>query len=106
MINTIQFSVGEGGRNRSQDVGVVQHLLNLTHNARGTPKKSIDVDGIAGPITIAAIREYQKRFCKVVDGRVDPNHETISRLNQTFSFPRANDGISYLKPNLQNTRKA
>lgn len=99
MKNTIAFSVGEGGKNRPQDVGIVQTLLNSAGEFRGVPEGRLEVDGIVGPLTLAAIRAFQKYYCKIVDGRVDPNQETIKKLNQMAApLPRLNDGVSYLLP--------
>jgi peptidoglycan hydrolase-like protein with peptidoglycan-binding domain len=106
MPNVIQKSVGEGGINRPQDVGVVQTLLNLTSERKGTPKERLAVDGIVGPKTIAAIREYQAKFCKVADGLIDPGKETISRLNQTTPVYPSNNGVSYLRRDRNGRRLA
>lgn len=71
----ISGSVGQGGANKPEDVARVQALL----AARG-----LDVgptDGAAGPRTIQAIADLQKRFLATVDGRVDPNGRTWRELN-------------------------
>ena len=106
MPSVIQKSVGEGGVNQPQDVGVVQLLLNLTSERQGVPKKRVTVDGKVGPATIAAIREYQTKFCKEVDGRVDPGQETITRLNKTTPVHPSNNGVSYLRRNRDGRRIA
>lgn len=99
MQNPITASVGQGGVNRAQDVGIVQYLLNRAGVKRGIPKMQIDVDGVAGPQTVAALKEFQAAFCKTVDGIVYPNSETITMLHQVAgNIPRANDGIAFLTP--------
>jgi len=74
----IQSSVGQGGANRPADVRRVQELLNASRRRRGLP--SINVDGLIGPKTIAAITEFQQRETNIVDGRVDPNGPAIRAL--------------------------
>ena len=106
-METIHSSVGVNGANQKQDVGVVQHLLNLSGSKRGIPKQVLLVDGIAGPKTVGAIREFQTKFCKVVDGKLMPGGETITRLNEIAGpIPPANDGISFLTPSDPNTNIA
>lgn len=71
----ISGSVGQGGKNEPQDVARVQALL----DARGFEPGA--ADGSVGPRTIGAIVEFQRRFLKVTDGRVDPNGRTWRELN-------------------------
>ena len=92
-------SVGVNSVNRPQDVGIVQHLLNLSSSKRGVPKQPLIVDGIVGPKTLAAIREFQTKFCKLVDGKLFPGGETIKRLNEVGGPIRPlNDGVAFLVP--------
>lgn len=71
-------SVGQGGGNIPEDVGLVQVLLN---SMRGLQKRELlAVDGIAGPLTIGAIKEFQAQFTGGRDGRVDPNGATFRVL--------------------------
>lgn len=99
MYERIKSSVGSGGVNDSMDVSVVQYLLNRASARIGTPLELIEVDGIIGPETLAAIRQFQKRFFpKRVDGRVDPGGETLSMLRVTSNSTVLNDGQSYLTP--------
>lgn len=76
MAITIGSSVGEGGANKPADVGKVQTLLNNVRAAK------IVVDQRCGPATIQAIREFQKGFLPVPDGRVDPGGRTWKKLLQ------------------------
>lgn len=71
----IAASVGQGGTNKPDDVARVQALL----DARGF--ECGRADGVVGPRTLAAIVDFQKRFLKVADGRVDPNGRTWRELN-------------------------
>ena len=99
MSERIKFSVGSGGVNDLMDVSVVQYLLNGASARVGIPLELIEVDGIMGPETLAAIREFQQRyFPKRVDGRVDPEGETLSMLRVTANSVFLNDGVSYLTP--------
>ena len=107
MQNPITASVGERGVNHAQDVGIVQYLLNRANAKRGVPKAQIDVDRIVGPQTLNALKEFQTKFCKTVDGIVNPNSETLTMLHQIAgNVPRANDGVAFLKPEIGPTRIA
>jgi peptidoglycan hydrolase-like protein with peptidoglycan-binding domain len=71
-------SVGAGGLNHSPDVGLVQVLLN---NMRGVQRKTLlSVDGVCGPLTITAIKEFQAAFGSATDGRIDPGGPTLRLL--------------------------
>ncbi|MGA8054434.1 MAG: peptidoglycan-binding domain-containing protein [Burkholderiales bacterium] len=59
--------------NRPDDVRAVQELL----RAAGA---SIKADSDCGPRTIAAIKDYQRNFLSVPDGRVDPGGLTWKHL--------------------------
>lgn len=99
MYEKLGSSVGSGGVNDVMDVSVVQYLLNRASARIGVPLELIDVDGIMGPETLAAIREFQKRFFpKRVDGRVDPAGETFNILRVTANSVVLNDGQNYLTP--------
>lgn len=71
-------SVGAGGSNLANDTRHVQAALDIWSVADKVP--SVVVDGIVGPRTIAAIRNFQSRKSLFSDGRVDPNGPTIKRL--------------------------
>jgi peptidoglycan hydrolase-like protein with peptidoglycan-binding domain len=78
----IDFSVGVGGRNLSDDVTTVQSLLNNLPPGNGGPNPSLVVDGKAGPRTNAAIRQFQYRQLGWADGRVDPDGPTFQKLHE------------------------
>lgn len=73
-------SVGEGGANTSADVQAVQLMLTdwCVHSGRN----EIGIDGLVGPITIGAIRDFQQSVLGFNDGRVDPGGQTITALEQ------------------------
>jgi peptidoglycan hydrolase-like protein with peptidoglycan-binding domain len=73
----IHHSVGEKGKNNHADVRLVQRLLN---DYIDDPTRLLKVDGIVGPKTLAAIRDFQTNATGVVDGRVDPNGPAIKKL--------------------------
>jgi peptidoglycan hydrolase-like protein with peptidoglycan-binding domain len=99
MAEAIMSSVGVNCVNRAQDVGIVQHLLNLSRTKRRVPQQALVVDGIFGPKTLAAVREFQTKFCKLVDGKIFPGGETITRLNEMGGPIRPlNDGVAFLVP--------
>jgi peptidoglycan hydrolase-like protein with peptidoglycan-binding domain len=93
-MDKIRSSVGEGGRNNRQDVGIVQFLLNVVRRRDGAVPLAID--GIVGPKTLAAIREFQEGNSLIVDGRVDPDNATIRLLNAMAPQHHCNNGITYL----------
>src|SRR2546428_5715085 len=79
----IAHSAGRNGHNSVDDVKTVQILLNL--NLDKMPKgHPLSEDGTAGPSTIAAIEEFQRRILgiKKPDGRVDPNGPALTKLRQ------------------------
>lgn len=80
---SIAQSVGAGAVNRAPDVLLIQRLLNNANCAGGLPP--LKVDGLAGPKTIASIRQFQARRGCVVDGRVDPGKKTLKELIVSFA---------------------
>jgi len=71
--------VGQAVKSDPPDAKYVQFLLNDWRHAKGiTPP--LAVDGIVGPLTNAAIREFQKAETGIVDGQVDVNGPTIKHL--------------------------
>jgi hypothetical protein len=77
--NRISGSVGRGGVNQSDDVRLVQNLIN---NHLPTPLHPLKLDGLCGVNTINAIEEIQRRYLhrNPPDGRVDPNGATFRFL--------------------------
>lgn len=76
----ISKSVGKGGKNASEDVKMIQELLNGFAQMGGYAK--LKVDGVSGKKTIAAINAFQiKVMGGKADGRVDPGKNTIKALN-------------------------
>lgn len=80
----ITGSVGRNGSNRPRDAVAVQFLLNeIFLKSGGTLLK---VDGIAGPKTIGAIEQFQRRNGLATDGRADPNGRTITLLGDRLKI--------------------
>lgn len=77
----ITASVGASGVNRRDDTSLVQFLLNdwRERNGRGP----VAQDGLVGPKTIAAIRDFQNTVTHIVDGRVDPAGPAMAELERT-----------------------
>jgi putative chitinase len=76
----IDRSVGESpAANSRADAVIVQVLLNFN---RPVPLRMIDTDGVVGPASKDAIREFQLRVLKSPkpDGRVDPGGRTLAAL--------------------------
>src|SRR5262245_207485 len=80
----ISAPVGIKGTNRFDDVTVIQRALNDVPPDQGRPLPLLKIDGICGPKTKDAIQKFQlKHFgWKLADGRVDPDKETIAKLNE------------------------
>jgi peptidoglycan hydrolase-like protein with peptidoglycan-binding domain len=74
----LKGSVGEAAANSRPDVKYVQYLLTDWRLSIGG--RPLAIDGIVGPLTSSAIREFQRARSGVVDGRVDPNGRTIRWL--------------------------
>ncbi len=87
----ISASVGLGGVNKSIDVKNVQGLLNDVRPERGGPVPPLDVDGISGPLTCSAIRNFQQAMrLPYIDSRVDPAGPTLQALNSERRNKTAN----------------
>jgi peptidoglycan hydrolase-like protein with peptidoglycan-binding domain len=78
----ISRSVGTGGANLKKDVRYVQALLNYWRLENG--RLRIKVDGLVGPVTVGAIRDFQQLRAGIVDGRVDPYGPSIKALEAAF----------------------
>lgn len=82
-MNNLRGSVGFNGKNYRDDVLIVQGLL----KSNGCDPGSID--GICGPNTISAIRNFQKKFLSNPDGLIEPGKKTWTRLAATTQDPAA-----------------
>lgn len=95
---SMRGAVGHGAPNHREDVRLVQTLLNGISAGEG-PQSHLRVDGICGPLTVAAIRRYQSVRTGIVDGRVDPTGPSIKSLvkllNARNALPR---GFANLGP--------
>lgn len=86
-------------RNKSDDVRLVQRLLNKITFTAGGPETALKEDGICGNLTIAAIRRFQnvELKTKYPDGIVDPAGRTIYVLNEkTAPAGESNDDLRAL----------
>jgi peptidoglycan hydrolase-like protein with peptidoglycan-binding domain len=88
-MKNINNTVGEKGANAPDDVFMVQMLLNQVPAQEGGPNPQLNVDGLVGPKTIAAIRKFQRSQLGFEDGIVEPGKKTITRLNAFFQQPTA-----------------
>ena len=78
-MNTIVASVGRGGLNRTDDVRLVQALLNRHSQP---PQRPLVVDGVMSSRTIAAFEALQRRVVNIhrPHGRIDPGDCTMAAL--------------------------
>lgn len=85
----ISKPVGQGGaaRNIPEDVRTIQDALNRVteKGVAGGPMPLLDVDGLCGPKTNAAILKFQRTQVGVADGLVEPNKQTILKLNEILN---------------------
>jgi hypothetical protein len=66
MKSGILFPVGAGGRNVDIDVETIQRMLNNVPMLIGPPSPLLKDDGDCGPLTIAAIKRFQRRLTEQV----------------------------------------
>lgn len=88
-------SVGAGGANHPKDARYLQYLLVDWRRTNNLPP--IAIDGVVGPRTVDAIRNFQQRETRQVDGRVDPNGPTLRRLEECH-MGNVFAGIRYSPP--------
>lgn len=81
MIVVLKNSVGKKAINYRSDVKLVQEALN---RAIRIPYSLLTVDGISGPITVAAIERFQREALSFIkpDGRIDVDGKTWSGLKK------------------------
>jgi hypothetical protein len=92
---TIGRSVGAGGANIAADVRTIQDALNDIPSESGGPDAALTVDGIVGPLTLRAIKNFQQTHVSIVDSRIDPDGPTLAAINAelTAGVPVASQGI-------------
>ena len=85
-MQTMVASVGHGGLNRTDDVRLVQELLNRHTQP---PQRPLVVDGVMSPRTIAAIEAFQRRVLNIhrPDGRIQPGDSTMVALTRQAEQP-------------------
>ena len=92
----ISAPVGRGplARNQADDVRTIQDALNQVTlaGAAGGPIPFLAVDGICGPRTNAAIARFQQVQLQIFDGVIEPNRNTIVRLNEIID-PVSDDDL-------------
>ena len=78
-MKAIVASVGHSGLNRTDDVRLVQELLNRHMQP---PQRRLVVDGVMSPRTIAAIQAFQRRVLNMhrPDGCIQPGDPTMVAL--------------------------
>jgi peptidoglycan hydrolase-like protein with peptidoglycan-binding domain len=78
--SVVKGSVGFGGRNERADVQLVQSMLNLLPLDKGGPFPALAQDGLCGPMTNAAIRQFQSKNQCLADGHIDVGGKTERTL--------------------------
>ena len=87
---TITGSVGEGAVNKTHDVALVQAMLRIVKNAKGSPYLSGNYDGAYGKFTKGAITAFQNDHSKTIQagqkgkekvGVVDAGGVTLATLS-------------------------
>ena len=91
MPRQINAAVGAASSNRRPDVQIIQTLLAQHGILPGR------IDGLCGPLTVAAILRFQRGFLSAPDGRVDPHGRTWHQLTRSHAVvarpvPRAASG--------------
>lgn len=85
----ISAKVGDGGKNNSSDVKIVQVLLNLAIDLGNFPRLAVDgLIGAKDSATVNRIRAFQEKVVRlrVPDGRVDPlPGRTLRKLKERMS---------------------
>lgn len=83
----ITNSVGKGGRNLYVDVKLIQTALNLIQNSTFNLANKLEIDGVVGSKTIAAIELFQRVVVGMrnPDGIIDVDGRTISALTATLT---------------------
>ena len=78
-MRTILASVGRGGLNRSEDVRLVQELLN---RHLPPPQPPLLVNGLVDSRMLAVLEAFQRRVVQMPrpDGRVEPGSQTFAAL--------------------------
>lgn len=96
MAETITAAVGTApASNRPQDVETIQSMLNQVPPNQGGPTPLLDADGMVGPLTIGAIKKFQKFHFGFQDGRVDPNQKTHTKLNEFDLDPTTGNPVKF-----------
>jgi hypothetical protein len=81
MAISITALVGSGGTNKRPDVRAIQIGLNRIPANQGGANPPLVADGLYGPATDGAIRNFQSEQNLGVDGKVGPTGETLRRIN-------------------------
>ncbi|QDS93740.1 hypothetical protein FF011L_25130 [Roseimaritima multifibrata] len=80
----IAKSVGRGGDNQPSDVLTVQLALNQLPRDGAITSELLETDGLAGPITVAAIENFQRQTlgADAVTGLIEADGAVMERLNE------------------------
>ncbi|MCI5141551.1 MAG: hypothetical protein D3909_07460, partial [Candidatus Electrothrix sp. ATG1] len=81
MTNSLTGSVGEGGKNRPDDVRTVYGLFNKLLSVQ------LEVSDICSTELIQAIRDFQQGFMSRPDGRIDVSGRTWRKLTAATEAP-------------------
>lgn len=92
----IKSSVGRNGVNRADDVIAIQKLLNRFIGPGRLLGDPLVTDGVAGDLTKNAIGSFQRVYLgfNSPDKRVDPNGQTLAKLNGPTTAAKLNPTLS------------
>lgn len=76
--------MGKGGVNYPMEGRLIQSALNWLPQKQGGAAPRLKIDGIVGPKTIQAIRDFQFINLNFHDGRIDVNGKTLVALNKAL----------------------
>ncbi len=86
---SISASVGQGGKNKAEDVETVQLLL----NEKKVASPALAPDGDCGKLTIGAIKKFQQAEFGWKDGKVDPGGKTWGALTGQTSISEVTEKV-------------
>jgi putative chitinase len=97
----ITDSVGKGGKNLKADVKVIQAALNLVKNSKFSLNGRLEIDGMAGSSTIAAIESFQSNVAGMAapDGLIAADGKILQTLKASIQKGLNDDSFAAIMAN-------